>query len=141
MVKKQGVSYWGKKLIGTGGVLNEYVKYRDAVRIENGKPVAPCITCKQEVSSYNLHAGHWISRKHKGVAYDEHNLHAQCGGCNKWGNGEPQMYEDELRLMYGDEETDRIRSWVGKVRKWTPAELEDLYNEYKQKLEDLKSNV
>lgn len=145
--KKQGISYWDKKLIGNGGVLNEYVKWRDAIRIETDPntgrryPIATCITCKHEVAGRNLHAGHWVSRRHKGVAYDEHNIHAQCGRpCNKDRNGEPQMYEDELRLMYGDEETDRIRSWVNKPRKWTPVELEELYNHYKKKLQDLTTS-
>jgi hypothetical protein len=137
--KKLGVKYWDKKLIGNGGVVNEYIKRRDATSFTpEGKPIAPCITCKREVSGSSLHCGHWISRKHKGVAYDEHNLAAQCAGCNKWGNGEPQMFEDELRLLYGDKEVNRIRSWVGKPRKWTPAELEDLYHKYKEKLAEYK---
>jgi hypothetical protein len=141
-MKTKGISYWDKKLIGTGGVLNEYVKWRDATDFTpEGKPIAPCITCKSPVKGSNLHAGHWVGRRHKGVAYDEHNVHAQCGmPCNKYRSGEPQMYEDELREMYGDEEVDRIRSWVGKVRKWTPTELEELYHEYKQKLEELKQD-
>jgi len=139
MVKTKGVAYWGNKLIGSGGVLNEYVKWRDSTDLtEEGKPIAPCITCGKLVSSHSLHAGHWISRRHKGVAYDPHNLHAQCAGCNKWNNGEPQMYEDVLREMYGDKEVDRIRSWVGKVRKWKPYELEELYNQYKEKLKDVR---
>lgn len=145
-MKTKGIAYWTEKLIGSkppGGVINRYVKWRDSIDVYTdpgtGKryPIAPCITCKTPVMKQNLHAGHWISRRHKGVAFDEHNIHAQCGRpCNKDRNGEPQMYEDELRLMYGDEETDRIRSWVGKIRKWTPAELEDLYNEYKEKLKE-----
>jgi len=137
-VKKQGIKYWDKKLIGTGGVLNEYVKWRDAIRIADGKPVAICITCKRECSSHNLHAGHWISRRWKGSAYDVRNLHAQCGGCNHWGNGEPQMYEDELRDLYGDDVVSEIRSWVGKTRKWKPFELEEMYHHYRGELDKLK---
>lgn len=64
--------------------------------------------------------------------------HHNCAGCNKWGNGEPQMYEDEIRLMYGDEEVDRIRGWVHKTRKWTPMELEEKFNYYKEKLKEYK---
>lgn len=144
----KGISYWDKKLIGTGGIVNEYVKWRDAVRVETdpdtGKeyPVAPCITCKREVVGRNLHAGHWIGRTHKGAAYDEHNVHAQCGRpCNKDRSGEPQKYEDALLEMYGEEEVARLRAWTYKTRVWTPAELEELYNDYKQKLAALKNGA
>lgn len=141
---KKGVAYWDKKLIGNGGVVNNYVKWRDATSVfydeVTGKayPIAPCITCKKPAMKLSLNAGHWISRRNKGVAYDEHNLHAQCVGCNKYRNGEPQIYEDELRRLYGDEETDRIRSWVGVTKKWKPYELEEMYNDYKKKLEIVK---
>lgn len=139
--KKKGVMYWDKKLIGTGGVINEYVKWRDAIDFTpEGKPIALCITCKAPVKGTNLQAGHWVGRRHKGVAYDEHNIHPQCGmPCNKYRAGEPQIYEDELRLLYGDKEVERIRSWVGKPRHWTPQELEELHAEYKIKLQKLKS--
>ena len=144
--KTKGLKYWDDKLIGSSppGVLNQYVKWRDSVRVytdpDTGKdyPVAPCITCKKEVMKHNLQAGHWISRRHKMVAYDEHNLHAQCGYCNRYGNGEPQMHEDEMRIMYGDEEVDRIRGGLWKQNEKSPDELEALYNEYKGKLEVAK---
>lgn len=139
-MKTKGVRYWDNKLIGTGGILNEYVKYRDAVDFTpEGKPIAHCITCNKLVSSYNLHAGHWVSRNHKGAAYDEHNVHAQCGRpCNKDNKGEPIKYEQALIKKYGQEEVDRLRGWVYQTRKWTPMELEELYYYYKEQLKQYK---
>lgn len=135
----KGIAYWEKKLIGQNGILNEYVKWRDATEVEDGKPVCSCITCGRRISGTNLHAGHWISRRHKWTAYDEFNIHAQCGfPCNKYRNGEPQIYERELRLRYGDEKVDEMLSTVGKIRKWKPYELEELYNYYKQALKEIK---
>jgi hypothetical protein len=139
MAKTQGVAYWSKKLIGTGGVLNEYVKWRDAIQVVDGKPICPCITCGKLVSGTNLHAGHWISRVHKATAYDEYNIASQCGyPCNKFRNGEPQVYEAKLRALYGDVKVDEMKSTIGTLRKWKPYELEELYNYYKSALAEIK---
>lgn len=139
MSKKTGVAYWSKKLIGNGGVLNEYVKWRDAVDNENGKPIAECITCGKRVSGANLHAGHFASRRFKRVAYDEQNLHAQCAYCNKWLNGNPIIYRKRIKELYGKETLARLERAVTQPPKvWKPYELEELYNKYKGLLAELK---
>lgn len=135
MATKTGIAYWDKKLIGQNGVLNQYVKWRDAIAVEDGKPICACITCGKRIAGTNLHAGHWISRRHKATAYNEFNLHAQCGfPCNKFRNGEPQIYERKLRQLYGDELVDDMLQSVGSIRKWKPFELEALYHEYRRAL-------
>lgn len=133
---KKGLKYWEKKLIGQGGILNEYVKRRDAVDFtEDGKPICICITCSNKIQGTNLHAGHWISRRHKATAFMEENIHAQCGfPCNKYNHGEPQIYERKLREMYGDEKVEQMLATVGVTKKWKPYELEELYYYYKDKL-------
>lgn len=140
---KKGISYWDKKLIGNGGVLNEFVKYRDAVEFtKEGKPIAACITCGREVSGNSLHAGHFIGRRHKKVAYDERNLNAQCAGCNKWNNGEPLKYRRALLEMYGKsvvEELEQAQYETGKH--WTPAQLEEKYKLYKEKVKEYKAAI
>lgn len=139
---KKGVAYWKKKLIGNGGVLNEYVKYRDAHDLtENGKPIAYCVTCGKEASGVNLHAGHYISRRYTSTAYSEENVHAQCAGCNKYGNGEPQKYREFLVDFRGEDVVKDLEKKMKETRKWTPQELEELYNDYKVMLEDAKKNV
>lgn len=139
MAKTKGVKYWSNKLIGNGGILNEFVKYNHAVDFtELGKPICVCVTCSKIVSGVNLHAGHWQSRRHKAVAYDEKNLHPQCANCNKWLNGNYPRYEDYILKTYGEEERDRLRQGAYKVKKWTPEELEDMYYFYKKKVREIK---
>jgi hypothetical protein len=139
---KKGVAYWKKKLIGPGGVLNEYVKWRDAHAItEDGKPIANCITCGRAASGRSLHAGHWISRRYVATAYMEENVHAQCAGCNKYGNGEPQKYREFLIDFRGQDVVDELEATYKQIKKWKPHELEELYNDYKIMLENARRNV
>lgn len=135
MGKRKGLSYWDKKLIGVGGVVNEYVKLRDAVDFdEDGKPIAPCITCGKRVSRHNLQAGHFVSRRHKLRAYDERNIHAQCGGCNKFGKGETLKYRKVLIELYGEEVVEELEQAQYQTANWKPYQLEELYGEYKEKI-------
>lgn len=139
MAKTKGVSYWDNKLIGIGGVLNDYVKYKYAIdHTDQGKPICVCVTCKKRVSGYNLQAGHWQSRRHKSVAYDLHNLHPQCGYCNQHMAGNYPKYEDYIVQKYGPAERDRLRQGAYQTKKWNPVELEDMYYHYKKKLNELK---
>jgi hypothetical protein len=143
MVKKKGVAYWDKKLIGNGGILNTYVKYRDAIMFTpEGKPIAECITCGKEVSGHSLHAGHFIGRRHKKAAYDERNINGQCAGCNKWGKGEVLKYRKALIEMYGKpvvEELEQAQYSSGKH--WTPVQLEEKYNYYKEMVKEYKDHA
>jgi hypothetical protein len=85
-----------------------------------------------------MHAGHWIVRQKKYSRWDEHNVHAQCPGCNTFYNGEPQAYEDRIVDLYGEEERDRLKRNANKIVKFTTAQLEEMYNEYKQKVTELR---
>lgn len=138
MPKKKGTAYWTKKLIGNGGVLNDYVKWRDAVDNINGKPISECITCGKQVSGVNNQAGHYISRRIRRVAFDEHNVHSQCSYCNRFLNGNPVIYRRKIIELYGQKELDRLERAVTQTGKsWKPFELEELYNDYKQRLKDI----
>lgn len=141
--KRKGISYWEKKLIGSGGVLNEFVKYRDAIGFTPaGKPICICITCGKKVSGQNLHAGHFISRRYKKVAYDERNINAQCGvPCNdkRIGKGEPLKYRRKLIEIYGEEEVKELEDAQYSTGKhWTPSQLEEKFNYYSKKVKELE---
>ncbi len=141
MVKKNK-TYWDKKLIGNGGVINNYVKLRDSElttdgdRTENGKPIARCITCDKLASGHNLHAGHYITRARKATAYDLHNVHAQCSYCNKWRNGESAIYKMKIVDRYGEEELIRLENQMLGGASWTLQELEELHSEMKEKIRE-----
>lgn len=141
--KTKGIKYWDDKL---WPVFSRYIRLRDALALggvfdEDGEAVAECITCYTRKSVKKLQAGHWIGRRHKMVKYDEHNVHAQCGQCNKWGAGEPQFYEDRIVELYGEAERDRLRQGVYQTRKFTPFELEEMYNHYKLEVERLEVDL
>lgn len=144
MPKTKGVRYWDNKL---WKVFSRYIRLRDSLittdglRDEDGELVAECITCYARAPIKYMDAGHWISRDKKLVKYDEHNVHAQCKRCNKYHNGEPQMYEDRIVELYGPDERDRLRTAVYGSRKFYPHELETLYNHYKGEVARLEKGL
>ena len=145
MAKKKTISYWDKKIVGNGGVLNNYIKYRDAVDLdENGKPICECITCGKRISGRNLHAGHYIRRAIRSTRYDERNLAAQCAGCNNYKSGEPVVFRQRLMDQYGQDTVEELEEMMnhelaGNPRKWKTWELEEVYNDYRRALRFAKN--
>ena len=53
-----------------------------------------CVTCGKSAhwKEGGIQAGHFISRKHYSVRWDEDNVHPQCVGCNVFKAGEQYKY-------------------------------------------------
>lgn len=66
------------------------LKYAD----DNG--YASCYTCYAKKHYKELQNGHFVSRSHLSLRYDERNCRPQCVGCNIWGKG--KVSEFGLRL-------------------------------------------
>mgnify|MGYP001567999745 CR=1 FL=1 len=61
---------------------------------ENG--YGHCFTCGVRVHYKEANLGHYISRAYKAVKFHEDNLRFQCVKCNKWKNGEPVVFRENL---------------------------------------------
>lgn len=75
-------------------------RYRFA-EMKDGEWVAQCITCKVEKPIKQLQCGHFISRAHNILRYEEMNTGPQCYGCNVMQQGRQFQFSIEIDLLYG----------------------------------------
>ena len=78
-------------------MFSEYVRLRDRFQDDWCK----CISCGCIKHWKEMHAGHFIDRQHKGVKFNEQNVHAQCCHCNTYGQGEQYRYGESIIKKYG----------------------------------------
>lgn len=71
---------------------SKYIRLRDA----DEKGICTCVTCGRCAHWKAMDAGHFITRAKEATLFDPKNIHAQCGGCNRWQGG--KMLEHELAV-------------------------------------------
>lgn len=110
-------------------LFSEYIRRRDK---------GVCITCGRRDDWKNMDAGHYIPRSVGGLAlyFDEKNVHAQCGGCNRFGHGRLYDYALALKRKYGDTILEELEYKRRKVRPWSKSEYELLIKDYQKKLKN-----
>lgn len=74
-----------------------YIRLRDA----NKDGICACFTCGLLRHFRQMDCGHGIPRQHNATKFDEQNNHAQCKGCNKFGQGEREKYGVAVDKKYG----------------------------------------
>lgn len=74
-----------------------YIRLRDA----NKDGICSCFTCGLLRHFRQIDCGHGIPRQHNATKFDEQNNHAQCKGCNKFGQGEREKYGIAVDKKYG----------------------------------------
>ena len=130
MAKTKGVQYWDKKL---WKVFSEYIRRKDA----DAEGMIECYTCYTTRHYKQMHAGHFVSRNAKAVKFDEQNVKPQCPTCNTFNEGMSWAFGTRLDDEYGEGTAENLEAQRFSIVKRTPAELEEMYEEYKQKLLDL----
>lgn len=106
-------------------VFSRYVRNRYA---ESGW--CDCITCGKRHPVEDMHAGHFVRRRHMAVRWDEKNVHPQCVYCNKFLDGNEGEYARFILDKYGRETLDELLAAKNKIRKWTVGELRELIEFY-----------
>lgn len=125
---KKTLKYWKNKV---DKPFHEYIRRRDA---DNNTGYCKCITCEKKIHFTESDAGHFISRQHLSTRYDERNVFAQCRKCNRFEYG--RQYEYSLAL--GSELSDELLQKSRTVLKLLDQEWQELYELFKNKLEELK---
>ncbi len=113
-------------------IFSKYIRERDGWQ---------CYTCGKYGTGAMMHNGHFISRSHMAVRYDEMNCHAQCPGCNLFKAG--NMGEYSLRLIkdFGQEAFEDLIKRGRGIKQFTTKELEDLIEVYKEKYNTMMTHV
>tara|TARA_R110000851_G_scaffold162637_1_gene306514 strand:- start:13910 stop:14302 length:393 start_codon:yes stop_codon:yes gene_type:complete len=123
IAKKPSRSKLVKKL---DTVFSQYIRLSNA----DNNGYCTCITCNKIFFWKEIQAGHFMSRKHYSIRWDERNVKPQCVACNVYRYGEQYKYSKKI----GDNESQELYNLSNKIVKFTSKELEDLINLYNDKL-------
>ena len=132
--KKWTISYLRNKIVWP--VFSKYIRLRDA----DWHGYTTCVTCGKVGLYKTMQAGHFIPGRMNSILFDERGVHAQCYLCNGPLKGNPRRYNDFMKKKYGQAVINELDRLSLKPREFTYDELIDLWNLFKQKVEDLLSN-
>ena len=128
---KQSVSKLKKKL---DRIYSQYI------RLKNSKDgYCTCISCGAKKPWKEMDCGHYVKRNISSTRYYEKNTYPQCKSCNIFKDGNYPNFTFRLVGMYGPEILEDLAEMSRKIKKFKPYELEEMIEEYKEKLEWLKT--
>ena len=107
------------------------ILFSQFVRLSNSiDGFCSCVTCGRVYEWKKIQAGHFISRQHYSVRWDERNVKPQCYGCNVMQQG--RQYEFSKYL--GQELSEELYLLSKQIRKFSEIELQELIEYYKNKI-------
>jgi hypothetical protein len=107
------------------------ILFSQFVRLSNSiDGFCSCVTCGRVYEWKKIQAGHFISRQHYSVRWDERNVKPQCYGCNVMQQG--RQYEFSKYL--GQELSEELYLLSKQTRKFTEIELQEMIEHYKNKI-------
>jgi len=128
-VGKASVSSLKKK---ADKVFSQFVRLRDS----DSNGYLDCITCGKNLHYKQAHAGHFVSRRVNVLRYEPLNVNGQCATCNTYNQGEQYAYSKALDMKYGVGTADSLHKRRFETHKFTVGELEELIEEYKDKVKE-----
>lgn len=110
-------------------VFSQYIRLSNA----DNNGYCTCVTCNKTFHWKKIQAGHFMSRKHFSIRWDERNVKPQCVACNVYRAGEQYKYS----IYLGKELANELYLQSKEIVKFTNYELEDMINDYSEKLKKL----
>lgn len=108
---------------------NHYIRLRDKGKV--------CISCQKPPKKIN--AGHFYNaNNHWNVRFNEYNVHIQCEYCNTYLSGNLTEYRINLEKKIGKDRLEYLDSIARETRNFTKNELQDLKEDYKEKIKMLR---
>jgi hypothetical protein len=111
-------------------LFSEYIRKRDA----DANGYCKCCTCGKVDFWKNMQAGHYISRRHNRILFDERNVNAQCAGCNCFGHGKEAAYKEFMLKKYSQATIDTLEYFKRQQYQFTVFELKQMKKMYQEKL-------
>jgi hypothetical protein len=137
MIKKKTMPKTSKKPTRSKLVKKLDVVFSQYIRLSNAdnRGMCTCVTCGKQGhwKTGGIQAGHFISRKHFSVRYDERNVKPQCVACNVYRAGEQYKYS----LYLGNNLSDELYQKSKKITKFTNVELQEMIETYSSLLKKL----
>jgi hypothetical protein len=117
-------------------LFSEYVRLRDADQYG----MIRCISCGKRVKWQYADAGHFVSRKHMSLRFDNNNVNSQCVDCNRFKSGNLKKYKRGLIIKHGCFIIDYLENKKNEIRQFTDFEIELMCLYYKKQIKILKQN-
>ncbi len=118
-------------------LFSQYIRHRDA----DGRGNCRCVTCERVAPISEMQCGHFVSRIHKSLRWDDRNAAAQCVACNMFNEGRKDVYSVRLVEKYGPHILFDLQQDKHKVSRWSAQDLEALIEELKKKLKEAQQDV
>jgi len=87
--------------------------------------------------SMGLHCSHHFSRRHLSIRWSPENATSLCYSCHQWFGGNPVEAAEWLKAYLGETELAKLRMMKNKITKWSKADKEWLYQDYKKRLAEM----
>lgn len=116
-------------MLDLDSVFQFYVRLRDC--LPGG--YCRCITCGKMYPFDKIQAGHFMSRRHMSLRWNELNVNAECCFDNCWNSDHQFAYEQNLIRKIGKENVDWLKASVGDYRKWSDFEMIQMIQDYSAK--------
>ena len=107
-------------------VFSQYIRLSNADN--NGN--CTCITCDKTFFWKEIKAGHFMSRKHYSIRWDERNVKPQCVACNVYIYGEQYKFSKKL----GEDLSDELYLLSKNIIKYSTQDILDMIDYYSKKL-------
>lgn len=120
---KKGTLAWFKKELDR--IFSIYIRMRDR---------GVCFTCGDIKHWKYQQNGHFVSRIHLSLRFDEINCHCQCAGCNIFKSGNMDEYSVRLVRKYGKNVLETLNK-----RKWETVKLDIAW--YTDQIEGYNSKI
>ena len=117
-----------------------YIRMRDGLRTTGSIEWALCITCGKRYHFKLLQAGHFVPGRHSGNLFSERGVHAQCAHCNLHLRGNLLEYRRRIIELYGKGADIELEKEAHRIVKFTVPELEAMIEDFKAKIERLKTS-
>lgn len=121
--------------------LDEIFSIFTRLRYADYRGFVHCYTCPVVSFWRELDCGHWKKRGNHAVRWDEDNVRPQCGNCNRFLDGKPETFEEELRDEIGDDRVDELEVRAIKDRYLDTPEKQELLIHYRKLVKRLGSKV
>jgi len=107
-------------------VFSQYIRLSNADN--NGN--CTCITCDKTFFWKEIQSGHFMSRKHYSIRWDERNVKPQCVACNVYRYGEQYKFSKKL----GEDLSDELYLLSKNIIKYSTQDILDMIDYYSKKL-------
>ena len=113
---------------------SRWVRISNKKNTINGSDVyCQCYTTKKYYHIKDIQCGHFISRGHFSVRWDETNARPQSIYANKWKSGMPLEFETYLEAEIGQYALGNLKRKGSMPIKWNVSEIRQIAKEYRLK--------